>query len=147
MKRSRARSQPAIEFARDQRRNVNNFASTVWQWIRNRQIFGQKFRREFPIPPYTADFCCVELRLVIEIDGEPHFTEEGREHDRIRDRFLQRSGYTVLRIPGYDVVRDDGSVIEKIRAAVRDAMNRESLKSHNPSPPAPLPETGRGEDD
>ncbi|MBL8809242.1 MAG: DUF559 domain-containing protein [Planctomycetaceae bacterium] len=82
-----------------------------------------------------------------QIDGEPHFTEEGREHDRVRDRFLQRSGYTVLRIPGYDVVRDDGSVMEKFRAAVRNAMSRESLESHNPSPPTPLPETGRGEDD
>ncbi len=37
----------------------------------------QKFRREVPIGPYTADFCCLELKLVIEIDGAPHLTERG----------------------------------------------------------------------
>jgi very-short-patch-repair endonuclease len=94
----------------------------VWQWIRNRQIFGQKFRREFPIPPYAPDFCCVELRLVIEIDGECHFTEEGRAHDRVRDRFVGRCGYRILRIAGYDVVPDDGKVIQSIREFVQAAM-------------------------
>ncbi len=145
MKRSLARSKLAIEFAREQRRSANDFASTVWGWIRDRRIFGQKFRREFPIPPYTADFCCVELGLVIEIDGEPHFTDAGREHDRIRDTFLKRSGYRDLRIAGYDVVRDDGKVIESIREFVKVAMDLKRGQEQSPSPPAPLPESGRGE--
>ncbi len=38
MKRSRARSPEAIEFARSQRAVANEFADTVWQWVRNRQI-------------------------------------------------------------------------------------------------------------
>ncbi len=124
---------------------ANDFASTVWSWIRNRQIFGQKFRREFPIPPYTADFCCVELGLVIEIDGEPHFTETGRKRDGIRDLFLQRCGYRVLRIPGYDVVKDDEKVIESIREFVKDALDSGKnwpADENSPSPPAPLPESG-----
>lgn len=142
MKRSRARSQESIEFARNQRRTSNEFAATVWQWIRNRQIGGAKFRREYPIPPYTVDFCCVERKLIIEIDGEGHFTEEGLEHDRVRDRFLRNLGYKILRIPGYAVIREDGDVITRIREFVRETGEMKS-----PSPPAPLPfvPQGRGE--
>ena len=51
MKRSRARSPEAIEFARAERATANEFAITVWQWVRNRQIANQIFRREYPIPP------------------------------------------------------------------------------------------------
>ena len=81
MKRREARSSESIEFAKNQRRTANEFASTVWQWIRNRQIEGVKFRREFPIRPYTVDFCSVEERLIIEVDGQAHFSEEGERHD------------------------------------------------------------------
>ncbi len=138
-KRSQARLPDSIDFARHQRRNSNEFAATVWQWIRNRQILGAKFRREYPIPPYTVDFCCVELNLIIEIDGEGHFTDEGMEHDRAPDRFLQSLGYKILRIPGYAVIREDGNVLATIREFVGEAKN--------PSPPAPLPEAGRGEEE
>ncbi|MCE9554399.1 MAG: endonuclease domain-containing protein [Planctomycetes bacterium] len=122
MKRSRARSHEAIEFARDQRATANEFARTVWQWVRNRQVCGQKFRREVPIPPYTADFCCVELKLILEIDGADHLTETGRERDRVRDDFLDRNGYRVVRIPGFDVVREPDRVYQDIVERVRERM-------------------------
>ncbi len=64
----------------------------------------------------------MELRLVIEIDGESHFTDVGRAHDLVRDQFLRRWGYRILRIPGYAVVRDDGEVIQSIRQFVQAAM-------------------------
>jgi very-short-patch-repair endonuclease len=104
-----------IQFARIQRRTSNDFARTVWSWLRNRQMFGQKFRREYPIPPYTADFCCPELLLVIEVDGSEHMTDAGQQSDCVRDEFLFRQGYRVLRIPGYDVFKDESSVITRIR--------------------------------
>ncbi|AMV30646.1 hypothetical protein VN12_00925 [Pirellula sp. SH-Sr6A] len=136
MKRSRSRSKEAIEFAQSKRRTSNEFSTNVWQWIRNRQIQGLKFRREYPIPPYTVDFCCVEQKLIIEIDGASHFTEDGLAHDLHRDRFLHARGVRVLRIPGYAVIGEGREVIRAIQ---------EFVKVPNPSPPAPLPETGRGE--
>ena len=141
-KRSQARSHEAIDFARNQRRTSNEFAATVWQWIRNRQIYGAKFRREFPIPPYTVDFCCVDQKLIIEIDGEAHVSEAGIQHDRVRDQFLTSLGYKILRIPGYEAIREDGNAIDRIRKFVQD-----SIDTQDPSPPAPLPfvPQGRGE--
>jgi very-short-patch-repair endonuclease len=141
MKRSRARSPEAIVFARAERATANEFANTVWQWVRNRRICNQKFRREVPIPPYTADFCCVELKLVLEIDGADHFTADGRQRDRVRDDFLKRQGYWVVRIAGYDMLREPSLCLKKIEEEVKKRMR--SLE--NPSPPAPLPAAGRGE--
>jgi very-short-patch-repair endonuclease len=140
MKRSRARSPEAIEFARAERATANEFASTVWQWVRNRRIANQKFRREYPIPPYTADFCCVELKLILEIDGADPFTEEGRQQDHVRDDSLESQGYRVMRIAGYDVLREPGLCLKKIEEEVKTRMR----ELENPSPPAPLPVSGRG---
>ncbi len=143
MRRSQARSQEAIEFAKSQRARANEFSSTVWQWLRNRQCHGQKFRREFPIPPYTADFCCVELQLIIEIDGEPHTTAAGRAHDASRDQFLKELGYEVLRVPGYGVLREAGTAFRQIEAAVKSRMEEVSRKT-TPHPQPLSPRRGEG---
>ena len=97
------RDSTAIAFARDERAWANELAHTVWQIVRNRRCRNQKFRREYPIPPHTADFCCVALKLIIEVDGQHHQTEEGRQRDERRDRHLVELGYALLRIPGYQV--------------------------------------------
>ncbi|MCC6508416.1 MAG: DUF559 domain-containing protein [Pirellulaceae bacterium] len=122
MTRRKTRSKEATEFARSQRKGANEFAWTVWQWLRNRNCHGQKFRREVPVGPYTADFCCIELKLIIEIDGEPHLTDEGREHDRVRDETLRQHGYQVLHVLGYEVIREEGNAHERIWDFVRDAI-------------------------
>ena len=130
MTRSRSRSKEAIEFARDQRQGANEFAWTVWQWLRNRSCHRQKFRREFPIGPYTADFCCVELKLIVEIDGEPHLTDEGWERDRIRDQFLRGLGYKILRVPGFEVTREDGNAHERIWEFVKAAVDTSGCQEY-----------------
>ncbi len=61
--------QERISFARSQRRSSNEFADLMWQCLRNRQVLGKKFRREHSIPPYTVDFFCAELGLIVEVDG------------------------------------------------------------------------------
>lgn len=129
MRRHISRSSEAIAFARSQRKQANEFAFTVWQWLRNRQCCGMKFRREHPIPPYTADFCCLELKLIIEIDGQPHQTEDGIERDRIRDRFLTNLGYKILRIPGYEIIREDGNAYARIEQFVRRCLAACRMKS------------------
>ena len=74
-----------IEFAKQQRRDANEFSSTVWQWLRSGRMRGEKFRREYPYGPYTLDFVCVRLKLNIEIDGKEHMTEAGLIHDSRHD--------------------------------------------------------------
>ena len=134
MKRSRARSEDAIHFAKSQRRQANEFAWLVWQWIRNRQCLGCKFRREYPLPPYTVDFCCIEYKLVIEVDGVAHETLDGLRYDQRRDRFLTKQGFRILRIRGFEVVRDGRKVIERIERFVQEAKQANDGVA-KPSPP------------
>jgi very-short-patch-repair endonuclease len=116
------RSEDSIAFARAQRRTSNEFARTLWQWLRARRCRGQNFRREYPIPPYTADFCCVDLKLIIEVDGKHHMGERGRDRDQRRDYFLRNMGYRTLRIPGYDVLNQPREVLGKIEAIVNELL-------------------------
>ena len=118
MNRSSRRDPEAIAFARHQRATANEFSQYVWQMLRNRRCRNQKFRREYPIPPYTVDFCCLALKLIVEVDGEHHQTDEGRQHDQRRDHCLAELGYHVLRIAGYEVLRNPAAVRLQIEQAI-----------------------------
>ncbi len=141
LSRSSKRNSEAIAFARRQRASANEFAMDVWQMLRNRRCRGQKFRREYPIPPYTADFCCVALKLIIEIDGVHHQSEAGRNRDARRDSWLAEQGYDVLRISGFRVTQDP----DEVKLQIEKAIDRRAQAMKRPSPPTPLPEAGRGE--
>jgi hypothetical protein len=58
-------------WARSNRRKETLAEAALWALLRNRQLLGQKFRRQHPIGRYFADFYCPALRLVIEADGPP----------------------------------------------------------------------------
>ena len=134
---ARRRSDPeAIAFAREPRASANEFSRAVWWIVRNRGCRGQKFRREYPIPPYTADFCCVALKLILEVDGEHHQTAEERERDLHRDQFLTDQGYEMMRIPGYDVLRDPAGVRNRIEYAIDRRIELFGPLNPSPSPPA-----------
>ena len=123
MNRRCRRDPDAIAFAHDQRARANEFAQDVWQMVRNRRCRNQKFRREYPIPPYTVDFCCVALKLILEVDGEHHQTDEGRRHDQRRDQYLTERGYRVVRIPGYEVLQDAAAVRRRIEQAIDECLS------------------------
>jgi very-short-patch-repair endonuclease len=135
VKKSIARLKQNVDFAKSQRRMASDYVLIVWQWLRDRRVLGQKFRREHPVPPYTVDFFCVELGLVIEIDGQPHLTPEGIAHDRVRDRFLKSLSYKILRITGYEILRDSQSVRNQIVGFVKDASEGlEKVDGHSAEP-------------
>ena len=106
----------------------------------------KSFAASMRYPPYTADFCCVELRLILEIDGADHLTEDGRQRDRVRDDFLQRQGFRVVRISGYEVLREPASCRARIVEQVQQRMREMESPSREQAPhPRPLsPRRGEG---
>jgi very-short-patch-repair endonuclease len=94
--------------------------------VRASRIRGQKFRREHPIGPYTVDFVCLALKLIVEVDGKDHFSEQGKRRDRQRDRFLQHEGFENLRINGYQVTQDGHAVRQQIEDAVDKRIQNRS---------------------
>jgi len=99
--------------ARELRRSATDAERYLWYHLRNRSFAGFKFRRQFPIGPYFADFCCHELRLVVEVDGGQH--AEHIEQDAGRTAFLQSNGYRVLRFWNSQVFYELDAVLESIR--------------------------------
>lgn len=64
-----------------------------------------KFTRQKPSGHYIADFYCASARLVIEVEGDSNFTDEGARHDAWRTATLEREGIRVLRFTNADVMQ------------------------------------------
>ena len=71
-----------------------------------------KFRRQFPIGAYFADFCAIERRVVVEIDGEQH--ADSSHDDDVRSSFLGSYGYRVLRFWNHEVLANTENVLDRI---------------------------------
>ena len=85
----------------------------LWRLLRDRRLSGVKFRRQVPVGPYIVDFLCVASKLIVEADGSQH-AESPR--DEIRDAYLRREGWTVLRFWNHEVTRNRDGVLETILA-------------------------------
>ena len=108
---------PELEPFRKALRNFGTPAERVlWQHLKNRQLQGRKFRRQFSIADYILDFYCVEEKLAIELDGQPHFTPEGVQYDAQRDAFLNHSGVRVMRFENQQIVNALRIILIEIEA-------------------------------
>jgi len=98
--------------ARQLRRDETDVERKLWSRLRARQLCGAKFRRQYPIGTFIADFCCYEQRLVIELDGGHH--AEQLDADRNRTDFFVSQGYGVLRFWNHEVTENIDAVLEQI---------------------------------
>lgn len=151
-----AKHPPYIQRARVLRQSGNSAENRLWHYVRNRQLSGLKFVRQWPIGPYFADFACRERRLVVEIDGSQHMNSV---YDDRRDRFMCDQGWSVARFWYADVLNRMDTVLDTLVAVVDGRINdtvrsREfrflmteigpSLNDSGPSP-QPSPQRGEGE--
>jgi very-short-patch-repair endonuclease len=98
--------------ARKLRKEQTDAERRLWWNLRNRQLEGWKFRRQFAIGNYIADFVCIDAKLIIELDGGQH--SEQRKYDEQGTRELEKAGFVVLRFWNNDVLTNSESVIEEI---------------------------------
>jgi very-short-patch-repair endonuclease len=105
---------PMRDKARTLRRNLTDAEQALWRELRRNSI-GWRFRRQFPIPPYIADFVCVEGRLIIEVDGGQH--SRPGDHDG-RDAALTREGWRILRFWNNEVLQNRAGVLQTISEAL-----------------------------
>ncbi|MCK5478802.1 MAG: endonuclease domain-containing protein [Methylococcales bacterium] len=61
--------------ARNLRKNQTDAEQVLWFQLRRKRFLNYKFRRQFPIEPYIVDFICLELKLIIELDGSQHIDQ------------------------------------------------------------------------
>jgi len=98
--------------ARILRHNQTDAEKLLWRHLRNRQVANCKFRRQFAIEPYIADFACLSPKLVIELDGNQH--AEAAEYDTARTEFLTAEGFRILRFWNNEVFEETEAVLQKI---------------------------------
>ena len=83
-----------------------------------------KFRRQHPIGPYFADFCSIERRLVIELDGSQH--ADLSAEDEKRTLFLKSRDYRVLRFWNDQVLADVNEVLNAIDESLGENIQAEA---------------------
>ena len=93
---------------------MTNAERHLWAKIRMKQLKEYQFYRQKPIGDYIVDFFCPRAKLVIEVDGSQHFSDEMTEYDRIRNEYLSSLGLRVLRFTNTDVLTHIERVIENI---------------------------------
>ena len=98
--------------ARALRHSMTPPEAKLWSRLRNRQLGGFKFRRQYPIGDYVVDFCCPESGLTIELDGDSHAMQQ--EYDKKRTEGIAAQGYREMRFPNRDVVQNLDGVLQMI---------------------------------
>jgi very-short-patch-repair endonuclease len=101
--------------ARHLRQNMTKAEASLWTYIRRRALGGARFRRQHPIGPFIADFACCQAKLVVEVDGATHSTEQ-LAYDARRTKYLEGQGWTVLRVSNTDVYENMEGVWRTIAA-------------------------------
>ena len=131
MKISHFYTKESLLYSKDLRKNMTPAEKLLWYYLRNRQLAGLKFRRQEAFGKYILDFVCYEQKLVIELDGSGHLNDKQKEHDIIRNKFIEQNGYKIIRIFNNEVQNNIEGVLEYI------------LKNIKTPHPNPLPQGAR----
>jgi len=101
---------------RKELRNDMTFAEVLlWKELKQNKLTNRKFRRQQSIDYYIVDFYSPQEHLVIELDGEGHFTEEGEKYDTERTKYLESLGLKVLRFENNEVLLNMEYVLKRIK--------------------------------
>jgi very-short-patch-repair endonuclease len=101
-----------ISRARSLRSTSTDAERAVWAALRGRRFEGLKFRRQVPIERYFADFACVAVKLIVELDGGQH--AEQVAYDEERTRVLSMCGWRVIRFGNNDALENIDGVARAI---------------------------------
>ena len=102
------------ERRRDLRKNQTDAERKLWDIIRNKQMKGLKFFRQYSVGPYILDFYCPSKKLAIEVDGGQHAEEGQQKYDENRSEYLTQNNINVIRFWDNEVLTNIEGVEEKI---------------------------------
>jgi very-short-patch-repair endonuclease len=105
-------SEASHETARRLRHEQTPAEQLLWRHLRTKRMCDVKFCRQHPIGPYFADFCSIQRKLIVEIDGSRH--ADRSTEDEVRSSFLKSYGYRVLRFWNDQVLKNTDEVLAEI---------------------------------
>ena len=87
--------------ARALRKNLTPQESKLWyDFLSKHRI---RFYRQKTIDNFIADFYCPKAKLIIEIDGSQHYTEEGIAKDEFRTEILEGYDLKVIQFTNHQI--------------------------------------------
>ncbi len=100
--------------ARNLRKTQTPQEQKLWALLRNRQLLGYKFKRQYPIGNYIVDFVCREQKLVIELDGGQHNIADNIDCDIKRSQYIRHRGFKIIRFWNNEIDENIEGVVDKI---------------------------------
>ncbi len=111
-----------IAAAKMLRKNMTKEERHLWyDYLREHPA---RFSRQKVLGRYIADFYSAQARLVVELDGGGHYTEEAKQYDDERTAFLQTYGLTVIRVPNNEVNNNFRGVCDYIDLKVEQSLSQ-----------------------
>ena len=109
-----------IPFAKELRNNATKEENHLWYDFLSK--YEVRFQRQKAIDNFIADFYCHKAKLVIEIDGSQHYTEEGRKKDGFRTEVLEGYELKVIRFTNWDIKTNFYGVCQYIDMVVKELI-------------------------
>ena len=98
------------------RKNMTFAEKKIWfEFLRKLDI---PINRQKVIDNYIVDFYCSKASLVIEIDGDTHFSDEEKEYDLIRTKKLESLGLYIIRYNNDAIITNFDNCCEDILAII-----------------------------
>ncbi len=113
-----------IQAAKALRKNMTKEEKRLWYDFL--KTHSTRFLRQKILGKYIVDFYCPQAKLVVEIDGSGHYTDEGERHDQERTRFLAGYGLRVVRITNLEIAQNFRGVCEYIDKLVQQSLSQQS---------------------
>ena len=103
------------KFRKQLRNSLTVAEAVLWKFLQRRQLEGKRFRRQSSIGRYIVDFYCPEHRLVVELDGQPHYEIIADAYEAARTKYLERLGLKIVRFENRLIYEALEAVLETIR--------------------------------
>ena len=113
------------EKRRSLRTNMTYCEKIVWMHLRKRQL-GYRFLRQYSVDSFVVDFCCPELKLAIELDGDVHEIPEQKKYDKARQKYLEAFGIKFIRIKNEKFLGNPNKAFNRIEEKISSIVQNKN---------------------
>jgi len=96
------------------RNNSTHAEILLWKRLKNKQLCGYKFRRQYGVGNYIIDFYCPKLKLAIELDGSVHDSIDAIEYDKYRQIYLEAFKIDFIRFKNRNIISNMPVVLNEL---------------------------------
>ena len=104
------------------RSSMTKAEACLWKYGLKGKKLGVIFKRQRPVGRYIVDFVCLELKIIIEVDGESHNHPEIYDNDIIRQKYLENLGFMVVRFTDEEVLKSINGVMIILEDMVKNRL-------------------------